>query len=421
MSDEKTTEDEAKAPKDETAPIAEVAPVAEEEASAGADSASPEAIARRVAALGEDDQSETLAREEERKLAERRNAGKKKTKKSGLEVAASKKLSKIGTRAEPKRNIAVAADADPLIEKTAKLSEWAKANQKTVQIVGALIAAALLGIAGFLYLEHKHELEASALLTQAVDDERGRIGEPPKEDPETPAIVEPTPLFKTFDDRREAALKKYREVQSRFPKTGAAILARLAEGSLLLDKHEADPALAAFTDVKSSALATADQEVKGRALEGIGFANEMKAIEAKADAAKYWDDAAKAYKELENTVDVRGFKELAMYHQARVAQNRGEKDKAKEILLSLKERLNKTEESTSSVPQGPAFPYLKEVAMDRLREIDPTLAPKQPPGGGNAPGGNAQLTPAQIRKMIEDAQKKQGKSGGTPPPPGGRH
>jgi hypothetical protein len=424
VSDEKTTEDEAKAPKDETASVAESvaeSAEAEAEASAGDDSASPEAIARRVAALGEDDQSETLAREEERKLAERRNAGKKKTKKSGLEVAASKKLSKIGTRAEPKRNIAVAADADPLIEKTAKLSEWAKQNQKTVQIVGALIAAALLGIAGFLYFEHKHEVEASVLLTQAVDDERGRIGEPPKDDPETPAVVEPTPLFKTFDDRREAALKKYREVQSRFPKTGAAILARLAEGSLLLDKREADPALVAFTDVKGSALATADQEVKGRALEGMGFANEMKALSSPpADAAKYWDDAAKAYKELENTVDVRGFKELAMYHQARVAQNRGEKDKAKELLVSLKERLNKTEESTSSVPQGPAFPYLKEVAMDRLREIDPSLAPKQPPGGGNAPGGNAQLTPAQIRKMIEDAQKKQGKSGGTPPPPGGK-
>ena len=49
-------------------------------------------------------------------------------------------------------------------------------------------------------------------------------------------------MFKTYEDRREAALKKYREVEARFPKTGAAILARLAEGSLLLDKHEPDPA-----------------------------------------------------------------------------------------------------------------------------------------------------------------------------------
>ena len=429
MTDEKTSETEAKddvkAPAEPAeaigADVKAASDKADEESGSeeeAPDSASPEAIARRVAALGEDDQSEVIAREEERKLAERK-AGKKKGKKGGLEVAASKKLAKIGTRAEPKRTIAVAADADPLIEKTAKLSEWAKQNQKTVQIVGALIAAALLGIAGFLYFEHKHETEASVLLTKAVEDERAKIGEPAKEKEDEPAAAPDTTLmFKTYDERRESALKKYREVQSRFPKTGAAILARLAEGSLLLDKREADPAVAAFTEVKGSALATADQEVKGRALEGMGFAYELKASANAAEATKNWDEALKAYKELENTVEVRGFKELAMYHQARVHQNKGEKDKAKEILLSLKERLNKTEDMTSNVPNGPSFPYLKDVAMDRLREIDPSAAPKQAPGG-SAPGGSPQLSPAQIRKMIEDAQKK-GKSGGDPHGGGGQ-
>ena len=42
--------------------------------------------------------------------------------------------------------------------------------------------------------------------------------------------------------------------------------------------------------------------------------------------------------------------------------------------------------------------------MDRLREIDPEVAPKQ----SGLPGGGQQLTPAQIRKMMEDMQKKQG-------------
>ena len=409
MSDEKTTEDEKK---DVAQPADPAASEADESPDEPVDSASPEAIARRVAALGEEDQSEVVAREEERKLAERK-ASKKKGKKGGLETAASKKLSKIGTRAEPKRQIAVAADADPLIEKTAKLSEWAKQNQKTVQVGGALIAAALLGIAGFLYFEHKHELEASALLTKAVEDERAKVGEPPKEDPENP--VELPLMFKTFDERRDAALSKYREVQTKFPKTGAAILSRLGEGSLLLDKREADPALAAFTEVKGSALATADQEVKGRAIEGQGFAYELKAITTPADAAKNWDGALKAYKELENVVEIRGFKELALYHQARVTQNKGEKDKAKEILMGLKERFDKHEDSTSNVPQGPAFPYLREVAMDRLREIDPTAAPKTQA----APGGSPQLSPAQIRKMMEDMQKKQ-KAGGDPHGGGGR-
>ncbi len=404
MSDEKTSENDAKTevkldPPHESA----------------VDSASPEAIARRVAALGEEDPLEVQAREEERKLAERRQAGKRKLKKSGLEIAASKRVSKIGTRAEPARRVAVAADADPLIEKTEKLSEWAKKNQKSVQIIGALLAAALLGVAGFLYVEHKNETAASTLLTKAVEDERARIGEPAKEDSDTGAPADPALSFKTFDDRRESALKKYREIQTRFPKTGAAILARLAEGSLLLDKREPDAASAAFAEVKASPLAMADQEVKGRAIEGTGFAFELKAQANAADASKLLDDALKTYKELENTVDSRGFKELAMYHQARVLQTKGDKDKAKELLVSLKERLSKPEEpGSSNVPQGPSFPYLREVAMDRLREIDPAAAPKMPPpSAGGGAGGSSQMSPAQIRKMIEDAQKKQ-KSGADP-------
>ncbi|CAN5767232.1 hypothetical protein BH11MYX4_BH11MYX4_58440 [soil metagenome] len=423
MSDEKPSKDEKKGDTSATAPSEEPAPVVETAASTEEadddevveDSAGPEAIARRVAALGEEDENEVKAREEERKLAERK-ASKKKGKKGGLEVAASKKLSKIGTRAEPKRQIAVAADADPLIEKTAKLSEWAKQNQKTVQIVGALIAVALLGVAGFLYIEHKNETEASTMLTKAVEDERARVGEPPKEDAENP--VELPLMFKTFEERRESALKKFREVQSKYPKTGAAILSRLAEGSLLLDKHEPDPALAAFTDVKGSALAAADPEVKGRALEGMGFAYELKAAAAPADAAKNYDEALKVYKELENTVEVRGFKETAQYHQARVTLNKGEKDKAKELLVALRTAISKPDDNPSNLPQGPAFPYLKEVATDRLREIDPASVPKVPQMGPGGAGGSPQLSPAQIKKMMEEMQRKQ-KSGGDPHGAGG--
>jgi hypothetical protein len=432
VSDEKTSEDEkkddAKAPAEgapdttsDDAKAAASSPDPDEEGDeeeAAPDSASPEAIARRVAALGEEDQSEVQAREEERKLAERK-ASKKKGKKGGLEVSASKKLAKIGTRAEPKRQVAVAADADPLIERTAKLSEWAKQNQKTVQIVGALIAAALLGIAGFLYLEHKHEVEASTMLTKAVADEMAKVGEPPKDEAESTA--EPPLMFKTYDEKRESALKKYREVQAKYPKTGAAILSRLAEGSLLLDKRESDPALAAFNDVKGSALAAADKEVKGRALEGLGFAYELKALATPADAAKNYDEALKAYKELENTVEVRGFKELALYHQARVSQNKGDKDKAKELLLSVKSHLDKPEDAAANIPAGPAFPYLREVAMDRLREIDPASAPKmRAPGGPGGGGGSPKMTQEQIKKLIEDAQRK-GKTGGADPHGGGGH
>jgi predicted negative regulator of RcsB-dependent stress response len=372
------------------------------------DAANPAAIARRVAALGADDATEELAREEERKLAERRAAKKKGKKKTGLEAAATKKLAKIGTRAEPRRTVAVAADADPLIEKTAALSEWAKKNQKAVQIVGALLCVALLGVAGFLWHQNKRETEASAILAKAVEAQRAQIGEP-KKDKEEDDEQSHQLHFKTYEDRRVAALKQYEEVRSKFPGTGAAILARLAEGSLYLDKRDADGALAAFNEVKSSPLAAADIEVKGRALEGIGFANELKATATPAEKDKYLDAALAAFKELENAADVKGFKELAMYHQSRVLMNKGDKDKAKELLMSLKERLNKPDDALApGLPPPTPFPYLKEMAMDRLHEIDPEAAPKTPAGGaGGMPGlpPGMKLTPEQL-KMLQEMQKK---------------
>lgn len=95
-----------------------------------------------------------------------------------------------------------------------------------------------------------------------------------------------------------------------------------------------------------------------------------------------------------------------MYHQARVLMNKGEKDKAKDLLVKVKDELNKPEEPIAAgLPTPPPFPYLKEVAMDRLREIDPSAAPKLPAG---AAGGAMNLTPDQIKKMLEKMQQQKG-------------
>jgi tetratricopeptide (TPR) repeat protein len=239
-----------------------------------------------------------------------------------------------------------------------------------------------------MYFQQKREGDASVELARAVDDERGRIGDPDKTDEKQ---HDPRPVFKTGDERRESALKKYRDVIQRFPGTGAAILARLSEGSLLLDKHDPDGAMAAYNDVKASALAAADAEVRGRALEGLGFAYELKGD---------LENAQKAFRELENTVDVLGFKELGLYHQARVAEAKGDKPKAIEFLKTLHERLSKAE--------GHPFAYLQEVADDRLRALDPTaLPPKAPPGMGG-PGG---MSPEEMKRLIEQLKK----GGGGPP------
>lgn len=370
------------------------------------DAASPEAIARRVAALGDDDETERFARDEEIKLAERKRKQKTKKKGGGLEAAATKKLAKIGAKAVVRRSVATAVEADPLVERAAKFSDWAKKNQVAVGILAG--AAVLLGIGAgaYAYVQKQHETQASIDLAKAMDDEHGRIGDPDKDDDEGHPH-DPRPVFKTTEDRREAALRAYREVASKFKGTGAGILARLAEGSILLDKHDVNGAVGAFDEVKDSPLAKADAEVHGRALEGLGFAYELKAETEQGDAAHgSLDSADKAFRELENT-DVLGFEELGIYHQARVVEKQGDKAKAIELLKKLHERLAKPGDTH-------AFAYLEAVADDRLRALDPTAIPPK-----SATGTGQKFSQAQIRKLMEQMKHGQPAPGGAPTTPAG--
>ena len=378
------------------------------------DAMSPEAIAKRVDALGAEDEAERMARIEEEKLAERRAKTKVGKKRSGLEAAASKKLASIGNKPPPPRrtSAAAAADADPLLRRTTELSKWAKEHQPVVVGVGLALVVALLGTAGYTWWAQSRETNASAELTKAVADERGRIGDPDKEeDPDRPR--DPRPVFKTEADRRDSALAKYRDIESKYKGTGAAYLSRLQEGSLLLDKHDVDGALAAFNDTKTSPLAQADVEVRGRAIEGTGFAHELKAAADPGSASAQLDEAIKAFRELENT-DVQGFKELGMYHQARVYELKGDKDKAKELLKSLHERVTKPGENHP-------FPYLEQVTDDRLRALDPTALPAKPSGPmgpmGAGAGGQPKMSEAQMKALIEQLKKQQSEKAPAESPP----
>ena len=141
----------------------------------------------------------------------------------------------------------------------------------------------------------------------------------------------------------------------------------------------------------ADALAKADAEVMGRALEGRGFAYESKAQATPADKDKLLDQAMTEFKGLENT-DVAGFKELGMYHQGRVAEARGDVAKAKETLKALHDRLN---EPGANHP----LPYLQELCDDRLRRIDPTALPAKEQGSLGGPSGKG-LTPAQMKQLF---------------------
>jgi predicted negative regulator of RcsB-dependent stress response len=300
--------------------------------------------------------------------------------------------------------MAYAADAE-VFGGSGPLGRWFRANQKAVTATAAVALVAIAGGGSYAWRTARMEASASSDITKAVDDEDGRIGDPAKDDDETQA-KDPRPVFKTTEERRDAALAKYRDVEAKYKGTGAAYLARLEEGSLLLDKPDPDGAIAAFTDATSSPLASADAEVKGRALEGLGFAYEAKAAGSPAEKDKWLDLSSQQFRALENT-DVKGFKELGMYHQARVAEAKGEKDKAIQLLKSLHERLS---------PPGETHPfvYLEAIADDRLRQLDPSAIPPKSKGPG--PGAGGKWTEEQIQKLMEQYKNAQGAGGGGTPP-----
>jgi hypothetical protein len=395
---------DAGAPKDdakEEAAKASGAKDDEDDDDASEDAYRPEEIAKRIDTVGEESDIERVAREEEKKLAERRKQQRKAGgKKKGLETAASKRLAKIGEKTV-KRPVSIAVDAgDPLLDRTAKLSRWAKSNKKTV---GGILLLGVLGLGGWgiwRHLEEKKANAASLILSAAVADERGRIGDPEKDEDPQNQVKDPRPVFKTNELRLDAALAKYREVQSKFPGTGAAMLGRLGEAAILLDKKDFAGAITAYNDVKGSPLAQADVQVKARAVEGLGFANELKAVAKREDEKekdKALGDALAAFKDLSS---VEGFQTLGQYHMARVHEAKGDKAEAIKVLKDIHEKISKP---------GEKHPYLQTAVDDRLRALDPSAVPAKPPPN---PFGGMDSDDPELQRMIQEMMKKKQQGGG---------
>jgi hypothetical protein len=280
---------------------------------------------------------------------------------------------------------------DALARSSSAVSKWIRDNFGIIQWV---ILAGLVGGGGYLFYASQAEKSvagASDALAAGVVADRGRVM-PEDKRSEDEKEASPEKVFKTADERADTALASYRKVSAEHAGTGAAILARLGEAGALLDKREWDKALEAFSQVSSSSLAGADGDVKGRALEGLGFARE-----GKGDL----DGALAAFKELEG-VDARGFKELGMYHQGRILLGKGDTEKAKTLLKAVHDKLEQPTE-------GGSVKYLQQVTDDTLRRIDPTLVPAKPLIGGGAKGGamNKEEIEKALKKLREGMEKKE--------------
>lgn len=259
---------------------------------------------------------------------------------------------------------------DALARSASAVGKWLRANFNVIQYV---IVAGIVAGGGYAFYASQSEKStgvASDALNAGVRAERGRVA---AEDKRTDDDKESDPqkVFKTPEERTDNALASFRKVQAEHGGTGTALLAKLGEAGALLDKHEWDKALEAFSAVSASTLAGADPDVKARALEGIGFGKEGKGDK---------DGAMAAFKELQGVDGGKnGYKELGQYHEARLLLAKGEKEKGKDLLKQVHDALEKPTETKTSG-------YLKSIVDDNLRRIDPSLVPAKPMIGGGAKG-----------------------------------
>lgn len=285
---------------------------------------------------------------------------------------------------------------DALARTTHVAGNWLKRHFNVVQWVIVLAVGGGIGWQIYAYRKDKSEGATSDLLMKGVEAELNAVSEePPVADPYS-GLEAPQKPFKDDAERLKAAEAGYRAALGESGPPGT--LARLGLAGVLYDQGKYQEALKEYQAVRSSELAGKDSDVKGRALEGVGLSEE---------ALKNLDGAAKAYRELENNSG-QGFAPLGLYHQARIARQKGDDEAAKKFLKLALEKFEKTKDLTA----GPSYTEL--AARELLAIIDPSAAATAP--GKITPeqiqqlaGGDGDLSPEKVNEILK-------KLGQTSPP-----
>lgn len=290
---------------------------------------------------------------------------------------------------------------DVLVRASASVMKWLARNKA---LVGWALFGAVAVTAGILYYVYRAQTttaEASDGLMRAVVADRGIIL-PEEEDTRTEEQKEydVRQFYPSLQARTEAALERYEQVTKEHAGTGAAILAELGRAGALLEAKQYDPSIEAYDAVLATELAPVDPDVQGRALEGKAFAQEAKGA---------FDDAIETAEKL---AGVPGFEALGKYHQARLLAAKGAgQDEVKGLLLEARKILEKADADARSAGGEGGHRWLRGQINERLRAIDPSLAPPDAPA---MPGGGPDME--RLRQMLESRGLSAPQ---LPAPPGG--
>jgi hypothetical protein len=240
---------------------------------------------------------------------------------------------------------------------------WMGANRGMLALAVVLILVVVGGTVGWYFWRESKLAKAAGAYREALEIELApiRAADAPAEPPGAPA---PTRSYPDRNARAQAALRAFREVESRYGSAPVATLARLNEAGLLYDLGRYAEARRQYESLLGQDTAGQD----GRVLEGLGFT-----LEAQGDNA----GALRRYQEL-GRIDDGAWRDLAAFHQARVEQRLGHNDRARDLLHGIIERLHRASPTDEQSAVGGSGSILEQ-AQALLRDIDPADPLAQPP------------------------------------------
>ena len=180
------------------------------------DPMSPEAIAKRVARPRREDEVERLARDEELKLARAAcEGGRRKGRRAASRLPRRSASQQIGSKAPPKRVAYRGRRERPRGSRAPSATGSARTSRPSLAAARSSRSQRILGGGGYVgwWTAGARRLGLRHDITKALHDEHGRIGDPAKDDDDTQARTR-GPCSRPTDERRDAALAKYKEVEA---------------------------------------------------------------------------------------------------------------------------------------------------------------------------------------------------------------
>jgi tetratricopeptide (TPR) repeat protein len=310
-------------------------------------------------------------------------------------------------RAAPARNLDASEIVDDALARgTHNAALLLRKHFNKIQWAAVLIIVGGIGYKIYTVRAKRTVGDNSDKLLAAISAERARIGEAAS----GPAgMSDARQHFPSDEARLKAAAEAYQTASAVGGNT--ATLARLGQAGIFYDQGKYQDALKAYQDVRAADLASRDEDIKGRALEGVGLSQE---------ALGQLDAALKTFRELENS-GISGFAPLGEFHQARILRAKGDNEQAKRVVQQALDKLKeKAKERAPGMPPSylqRALAELQEVldpaaAAASIKNMDPALFEKL--GGEPGKGG---VDPGKLQELLKQVQEAATGSPEAPAPP----